>query len=79
MASSISHQQITPKIQTIDSFKMGYLVFSKYRLECEYWERLWIFVVEMYTHIPLVSVNSLMCSMISCEFMSLSDKVLYTC
>ena len=29
----------------------------------------------MYMHIPLVSVSSLMCSMMTYEFVSLSDKV----
>ena len=31
------------------------------------------------THMPMINVNSLMCSMMSCELMSLNDKVLDVC
>ena len=37
------------------------------------------FSVKMYIYCPLVSVSSLMCSMMSCELMSLSDNVLDAC
>ena len=56
------------------SSRSDFFVISKQRLGFGCGERLWTCVVLMYRHTPLVSAKALMCSMMSCEFMSLIDK-----
>ena len=64
----------TGREQTV--LRSGFLVYSQNRMGREY-KRLCTCVMEMYKHIPLVSVNSVMCSMRSYQFISEWQGVTY--